>query len=128
MLFNNKIYDILKYLALVGLPAFGSFWMVVGAIWNVPHTDEVVKTIIALATLLGALLVISDAKYQKSDLKYDGTIDPYYANAVTAPEVLDVPALADRWRDKEGSYPDLGKKQLLLKVEPMHDKVNLEEH
>lgn len=71
---SNKLYNILKYLALIGLPALGTFWMVVGALWGAPHTDEVVKTIVALGALLGALLVLSNAKYNASDARFDGTL------------------------------------------------------
>lgn len=71
-MFPNKVYDFLKYLSVIALPAFASFWMVVGALWNVGHTDEVVKTIVAFATLLGALLVISQVQYNKLVNKDDG--------------------------------------------------------
>ena len=71
----NKLYDILKYIALIALPAIGTFWMVVGAIWGAPHTDEVVKTIVALGTLLGALLVLTNVQYNASSDKYGGRLD-----------------------------------------------------
>lgn len=72
---SNKLYDVLKYIALIALPALGSFWMVVGAIWGAPHTDEVVKTIVALATLLGALLVLTNVQYNNSDRRFDGFVN-----------------------------------------------------
>jgi hypothetical protein len=67
MKINQKLYDVLKYLALVGLPAVASFIMVVGAssVWDWSHVDQIVKTIVAFDTLLGALLLINSAQYTK---------------------------------------------------------------
>lgn len=70
----SKLYDVLKYVAIIALPALATFWTVVGAVWNAPHTDEVVKTIVALGTLLGALLVLTTIKYNSSDARFDGSV------------------------------------------------------
>lgn len=115
MKINDKLYNVLKYLALIGLPAFASFWMVVGAIWQVGYTDEVVKTIVAFGTLLGALLVINQVKYNSSDDKYDGTIDPFYANAAVSNTVLHIPLADENTEIDDDSFP---KKDVLLKVQP----------
>lgn len=72
---SNKLYDVLKYIALIGLPALATFWTIVGAIWGAPHVDEVVKTIVALGTLLGALLILNTQQYNNSDRQYDGVVD-----------------------------------------------------
>ena len=103
----NGVYDVLKYLALIGLPAFGSFWMVVGGIWNIGHTDEVVKTIVAVATLLGALLVLNQVRWNNSDAKYDGVIDPVTANTQTSDTALNL---------KVDEYDAANQKDLVLKV------------
>jgi len=108
---NNKVYDVLKYLSVIALPALGTFWMVVGAVWGVPHVDEVVKTIVALATLLGALLVLSTVQYNNSDRPYDGTLD-----VEVTPEDTDN---LIRHMDLKGSVNDITDSgKVTLKVRP----------
>ncbi len=69
---NNKVYDVLKVIALVWLPAFVTFYLTVSGIWDLPYAKQVAGTITAFATLLGALLGISSKQYkeaQEEDLK-----------------------------------------------------------
>lgn len=63
---NNKVYDFLKYVAQIVLPALGVFVAAVWPVWGWPNTDQIVKTIIAVDALLGALLLISQVQYQKT--------------------------------------------------------------
>ena len=63
---SNKLYDILKYIAQVVLPAIGTFYFAIAQIWGLPYGEQIVGTITALDTLLGALLMISSAQYKKS--------------------------------------------------------------
>lgn len=62
---NNKIYDILKWVALVGLYAVATLVNGLGEIWSIPMTDEIVKTINLLGTVLGIVLGISNVNYKK---------------------------------------------------------------
>lgn len=62
---NNKIYDILKWVALVGLYAVATLVNGLGEIWSIPMTDEIVKTINLLGTVLGIVLGISSVNYKK---------------------------------------------------------------
>lgn len=62
---SNKTYDVLKYIALIVLPALGTFYFAIAGIWGLPYAEQVVGTITAIDTLLGALLRISTVKYQK---------------------------------------------------------------
>ena len=67
MIFNNKVYDVLKWVASVVLPALASFTLVLGQIWGwTEWTVPVGATIAALATFMGALLGISSIQYQKN--------------------------------------------------------------
>ena len=61
---NNRTFDILKWIALVGLPALACLWFTVGKIWNFPYLAEIEATIVAIDTFLGALLGISNIRYQ----------------------------------------------------------------
>lgn len=63
---NNKVYDVLKFIALVVLPALGTLYFALSTIWGLPYGEQIVGTITAIDTFLGALLGISSAKYNKS--------------------------------------------------------------
>lgn len=65
MIMSNKVYDILKWIALVALPALTTFYGVVGATCNIPHTQEVLTIAVAFDAMLGTLLGISTNKYNK---------------------------------------------------------------
>lgn len=64
MTFNNKVYDVLKWLAQYLLPAIGALYFALARIWNLPYAEEVVGTVAAIDTFLGVLLGISSANYQ----------------------------------------------------------------
>lgn len=60
---SDKLYNILKYVAQIALPALGTLYFVLAGIWNFPYGEEIVGTITAIDTCLGSLLLISTAKY-----------------------------------------------------------------
>ena len=62
---SNKTYDILKYIALIVLPAVGTAYFGLAQIWGLPFGEEIVGTITVIDTLLGALLKISTDEYNK---------------------------------------------------------------
>lgn len=64
---KNKTYDILKWIALVGLYAVATFVNGLGEIWSIPMTDEIVKTINLIGTVLGIVLGISNVNYKKKE-------------------------------------------------------------
>ena len=64
---SNKIYDILKYIALIVLPALGTLYFALAGIWGLPYGEQVVGTITAIDTCLGALLGLSAYKYDKNE-------------------------------------------------------------
>ena len=63
---DNKIYDVLKWIAMVVLPALGTLYFALAGIWNFPYGEEVVGTITAVDAFLGALLGISTANYKQA--------------------------------------------------------------
>ena len=65
---SNKTYDILKFIAMILLPALGTLYFALASIWNLPYGEEIVGTITAIDTFLGTLLGISNAKYKKENL------------------------------------------------------------
>ena len=65
MIFSDKIYDILKWVALILLPALGTLYFALASIWGLPYGQEVVGTITAIDAFLGALLGISTVQYKR---------------------------------------------------------------
>lgn len=66
MILPNKVYDILVWVVQVVLPALGTFYFALSQIWGLPYGEEIVGTITAVATLLGSILKISKARYDKN--------------------------------------------------------------
>lgn len=64
---NNKIYDILKWVAILLLPALSTLVAVIGKIWNIPVCDPIAQTITALGVFLGAILGISSVQYKNKN-------------------------------------------------------------
>ena len=62
---SNKVYDVLKWIALVVLPAIAVLYSSLAGIWGFPYAEEIVGTITAVDTFLGVLLGISSAQYNK---------------------------------------------------------------
>jgi Putative phage holin Dp-1 len=63
---TGKLYNWLKFLALVILPALGTLYFTLAQIWGLPAGEEVVGTIVALDTFLGVILQISSTNYNSS--------------------------------------------------------------
>ena len=62
---SNKTYDVVKYIAQVVLPALGTLYEALSIIWGLPYGEQIVGTILAVDTFLGALLMISTKNYNK---------------------------------------------------------------
>lgn len=74
MALSHKLYDRLKYIAQVVLPALGTLWFTIGSIWNLAHTVEVIGTLTAIDTFLGVLLHLSSKSYYGNEQNFDGTM------------------------------------------------------
>lgn len=66
MKINDKLYDVLKWVVMIVLPALSTAYVGLAAIWAWPMADEVAKTCSVICVLLGALLGISTAEYNKT--------------------------------------------------------------
>lgn len=73
-LFTNGLYDKLKFLAQIILPALATFWFAVASIWDLPNTVEIVGTITAIDTFLGVVLQLSTKQYYNSGANFDGDV------------------------------------------------------
>ena len=62
---NNKVYDVLKWVALIALPAVALFIQTVFPVWGIGNVDAIVTTVNAVSVLVGALIGVSTVKYNK---------------------------------------------------------------
>lgn len=67
MKLNDKIYDVLKWVALIVLPAIATLYTALAGIWGLPYAQEIPATITAIDLFIGALLGVSTAQYNKED-------------------------------------------------------------
>ena len=65
MKMDNKLYDALKYLCQIALPALGSLYFGLAQIWNLPYAEQVVGTIACITTFIGVLIGVSSYRYYK---------------------------------------------------------------
>ena len=63
---SNKVYDVLKWIVVLVLPAAATLYAVLAGIWNLPYGDAIPNTITAVDAFLGAVLMISSAQYKKT--------------------------------------------------------------
>ena len=66
MKMSNKVYDVLKFIAQILLPAIGTLYFALARIWDLPYAEQIVGTITAVDAFLGALLGISTMQYKKA--------------------------------------------------------------
>lgn len=63
---SNKVYDVLKYVAQIVLPAIATLYFALAQIWGLPYGEQIVGTITAVDAFLGAILRITTIKYEAS--------------------------------------------------------------
>jgi hypothetical protein len=61
---NEKVYDVLKWITMVALPAVTTLWLTLASIWNFPYAEPIGATLGAITVFLGALLGIGSVKYK----------------------------------------------------------------
>ena len=66
MVFPDKVYNILKWVCMICLPAIATLWFTLGKIWGFPYLAEVEGTIVAIDTFLGALIGVSTIAYNNN--------------------------------------------------------------
>lgn len=66
MMINNKMYDVLKWIAQYLLPASATLYFALASIWGLPYGEQIVGTITAVDAFLGIILGVSTARYNKT--------------------------------------------------------------
>ena len=62
---SNKVYNVLKWVAMIVLPALATFYLGLSNVWGLPFGEEISTTITLVGTFLGAVLMISTSQYNK---------------------------------------------------------------
>jgi hypothetical protein len=107
---GSKVYDALKFTAQIFVPALGTLYVALAAIFSWGHVDEVAGTVVAVDTFLGVFVSYLKLKYDASDAKYDG-----YVNVEEHPSGKKVVALT--LSKHEDPADIVNEKTLLFKVE-----------
>jgi|JI9StandDraft_1071089.scaffolds.fasta_scaffold441265_1 hypothetical protein len=72
---SNKLYDLLKSITLIVLPALGTLYFALAQIWGLGSGEEVLATTSALAVFLGTVIKLGDRSYNNSEQQYDGEVN-----------------------------------------------------
>ena len=64
---SNKLYDVLKFIAQIVLPALATLYFGLAKIWNLPYAEQIIGTISIVDAFLGAILGISTYNYRKTE-------------------------------------------------------------
>lgn len=63
----DKIYDAIKYVVTIVLPALSVFYVGLASIWGWPYADEVSRTVAVVYTFLCALMGISQLTAKQTE-------------------------------------------------------------
>ena len=69
MIIPSKVYDVLKWVCMIVLPAIATLWFTLGNVWGFPYLGEIEATIVAIDTFLGAILGVSAIQYNRLENK-----------------------------------------------------------
>lgn len=67
MRMKNEVYDVLKWVAMLLLPALATLVATVGSIWGLPYADQISQTIVAVNAALAMVLGISTINYKAGE-------------------------------------------------------------
>lgn len=61
----DKVYNWLKWLCILGLPALSSMYSTLAGIWGWPFAEQVPQTLSTVSLFLGTVIGISSAEYNR---------------------------------------------------------------
>ena len=62
---SNKVFDTLRLLCEIALPALGTLYFALAKIWGLPYGTEIVGTLSALAAFIGAFVGVKRKQYNE---------------------------------------------------------------
>lgn len=97
MVLNSNVYDSLKWLVQIVLPAIGTCYAALAVLWGFPYAEQVVGSISAICVLLGACLRISNSNYDGDGvLTVDRDLGESDENKYSLTLTKDLATLADK--------------------------------
>ena len=67
MILNDKVYNTLKWICLIALPALAVLYFTLAKIWGLPYGAEITATINAIALFIGTLIGVSQLSINKEE-------------------------------------------------------------
>lgn len=67
----DKLYNVLKWIALVALDALGWGYKQLAVVWNLPYGSAILETCAIVSAVLGALIGVSSIVYNKQKDEID---------------------------------------------------------
>jgi len=86
---TGKLYDYLKWLAQIALPAAGTLYVALAALWDFPAAQAVAGTVLAVDAFLGVILGISQTVYNRQIGGGVANVIPREGGGLTYSLVLD---------------------------------------
>lgn len=80
---NPKLYDNLKWITQILLPAFGSLYFGLSDLWDLPKAFEVVGSVSVLTVFLGTILGLSNVQYKRTNEPQAGVVQAVGVDPVT---------------------------------------------
>lgn len=73
-LLSDAMYNRLKWMTLVLLPAISAAYFTLSGVLSLPYSEQVVGTIAVICIFLGTVLGLSSKQYNNSEARFDGQI------------------------------------------------------
>lgn len=80
-LLSDKTYDAIRWTAQYFLPALGTLYFTLAAIWGLPNAEQVLGTVTALVIFLGVVMGISKKSFDNDDRRFDGEVTVHAPDA-----------------------------------------------
>lgn len=74
LVLKDGMYEKIKWLVIVVLPAGGTLYFALASLWGLPSAEQVLGSVLAVQAFLGVVLGISTSQYKNSDARFDGTL------------------------------------------------------
>ena len=62
---SNKLYDVLKWLVILFIPALATLYRGIAGIWDLPFAEDIPQTLIEIDAFLGAIIGLSTIDYNQ---------------------------------------------------------------
>ena len=83
MKLNDSVYNVLKWLALLVLPASATLVKAIFPVWNLPYADAIATTLTSIATFIGVIIGVSQATISSESKVTEVTTDAEELDADT---------------------------------------------